>query len=199
MADARTRVLMLGSSHFSEHHHFKNLFKYVAGLHPRVRSVAVRAASGGSLDHTTLDSMHDFITSNPPARPLLIMVMLACNFIRSHPTELPVIISRHEDLIKQAGKYPNVQVVLCGLIPCPRTDHWTREPFRQMNKALKQLANDHLNVCYFNTPYLFVSNEIIIRNYFSDGLHLNYYGATMLCYHIRTFLDKLILLKAEPL
>lgn len=189
MADEqnKTDYLLLGSSHFSERHHFKKQF-LEERKDDRIGDITISSVSGGHLTQRSIDFALDFVYQRRH-RPLIIIVMLACNAVRQNiPNNR--IMQRHARLLECLKNYSHVRVVLCGLIPCPRTDPWTKKTFKDLNLNMKSLASG--GASFFNTARFFVHEGQIKTYLFKDGLHLNKEGSHLLVSRLHVFLERML-------
>ena len=182
MNERETDVLLLGSSHFARRHHFHENFMEQARTSEHVGVVEISSTSGGHLTSLHLNRVSRFVKDRPPYHPIVIMVMLACNAIRKKPNDLIPLIKIHMDLITLLRPHKNVLLVLCGVLPCPRTHKWTAVPFNAMDTVFQGLAAAYApNVTFLSVSRHFMTiNSDVKKHLFKDGLHLNHVGADIL-------------------
>ena len=190
---ARVHIVFLGSSHFTQYHHFMdNMLR--RKWPPRVRSVRIIASPGGQLDDYARRHVSDVARALSPGMHLHVFSMMACNGVKTQ-SDIPRMKIEHTKLVDQYTHHDNVLITLCGLIPRPRFPEL--DPlFREMDLQLMDLIKQHpkYQVDFFDSASLFIEEDDLNYQLFdSDGVHLNNTGAYLLILklieHVRAVLQ----------
>ena len=190
----KTNLLLLGSSHFAAHRHFKDHFENL--YHgPEVGSVTVTAHPGKSLDLIFIERVCVQIDNlKHQGRPLILVVMFACNGVRANPTNHSMV-ALHDHLLHRLKSDDHVKVVLCGLVPSK--DPALQEKFTEMDRAFYKLTTDYpSSALFFDTASIFATK----RGYeysplCRDGVHLTPGGASLLVTSLHFFIQNIALPK----
>ena len=119
--------------------------------------------------------------------------MMAGNAIRRSPRSHGMV-GLHELMLSHLERFPNVEVILCGLLPTPCTDHFTKIPFLLTNAAFKKMAiNTAPRVNYFSTASHFVASNQIKAHLYKDELHLTNFGVEILIEELLQFIIRIVL------
>ena len=155
--------------------------------------VCVSSTSGGSLDIPTIAHAVRYIKNHPPTKQIIIIIMMAGNAIRRSPRSHGMV-QLHEQMLAYMERFPNVEVILCGVLPTPCTDHFTKIPFLLVNAAFKEMAiNRAPRVHYFSTASHFVAANRIKEHLYKDDLHLTNFGAEILIEELLRFIHTVVL------
>lgn len=187
---SKTDILFVGSSHFGSHHGFKGPLVR-SNSHPKIGQARVISLSGGFLDKIKIRLVKEqalFLHNNTP---LLIVLMMSCNFLRKFPNQVEEIYQTHCDLLSDLWAFNNIKVILCGCIPSPRTHYYTQEPFNTLDRMFESLAAAQSpKIRFFNTAELFtrgVSHKLR-HDLYKDNLHLNKLGSSILVGRLHEFI-----------
>ena len=192
--NAKLNIMYVGSSHFSPRRHFGN---HLQGPYwsPRIGKMLTLFGIGSYLEKKFMKQiMHEIREHFPKDCTLIVAVMLSCNWLRSHPEDLDSIYQAHVTLISKLWDLTHVRLVICGNLPCPKTHHYTKIPFRRLDGMLRKLQESHTpKMKFFDTAPFFMENEHRknekIKHYlFEDRLHLNNAGADLLSRELNHFI-----------
>ena len=190
--DSKPNLLLLGSSHFSSRHGFQECFLKRVGK-TEFDHISITSVSGGKLNDSIICHALRYVESHPPTKQIIIIVMMAGNAIRKWPRSHQMV-STHERMLSFFERKPNVEIILCGVLPTPRIDHYTRVPFLLVNSTFKEMAiNRAPRVHYFSTASHFVDSNNIKEHLYKDGLHLTNHGAEILIEELYQFIVKVTL------
>ena len=78
--------------------------------------VSISSTSSGSLDIPTIAHEVRYVKNHPPTKQIIIVVMMAGNAIRRSPRSHGMV-QLHEQMLAYMERFPNVEVILCGLLP----------------------------------------------------------------------------------
>ena len=190
----KTNLLLVGSSHFAAHRNFKNHFeKLYHG--PEVGSVIVSAHPGKSLNLDFIEHIFSQIENRKhQGRPLIIVVMFACNGVRSAPTN-HAMVPLHAHLLRRLQTENHIKVILCGLIPSKNLS--LQEKFTDTDRAFHRLTADYpSSTLFFDTASLFGTQQgYKYSPLCRDGVHLTPEGANVLVTTLHFFIHNVALPK----
>ena len=87
----------------------------------------------------------------------------------------------------------DTHVILTGLIPSPETDGESRQRFQQCSKELLKISTEFKGkFSYTNTSKLFIKHNVLNKEYYADGVHLNMLGARKLAGEYRACLNRIL-------
>ena len=191
------KLLYIGSSHFSNHRHFKPLVDDLRQGNA-IKDVTISALPGGSLDTHVINMAYNYV-KNSSTYQVLIILMMACNAIRKKPNS-HTMEEMHNKLFSTLKEFTNVTYLLCGCIPSPRGINFNISAYHNFDKFLFETAKESPGqVYFFDTANLFYGKQGLKTFMFNrDGIHLNKEGAHILVMTLHFFINHTVIAQWYP-
>ena len=192
------KVKCVGSSHFTERHGLpRHLTSYMeSDQNSRyVRNVDFDGVGGRLMDINMVELVKEKMdVSVAREEPCVIVLMIGSNNIRRRGLATDIF-HYFEQLVMYASKLQRIHLILCGMLPSPETDEFSKENFQEASRMLQDLSKSNsTKVSFLNVAELFTYNKEIKNHLYSDGIHLTTGvdgGAHLLAKHIFIMLKSL--------
>lgn len=184
----KTRLIVWGSSHVHDRHHFPHLFETEFKNQRRFLSPIVYAKPGGRMDQEFVNRIIQDIEENSP-NPQIHVVILSSNNLRRPSFYTPEnVVELYSQLVGKVTQTTNVRFILSGIVPSPCTEPFSKERFRKFDALLKDLCLQNERTCfYFDSPkYLCREGLPCKQNFSHDGIHLSLEGCKILCAKLKS-------------
>ena len=180
------------SSHGVQRHGLPEEFRRRFSDHPaRFGRFEVKATPGQCMSNSIQEKIIKDMKEHAP-EPQIIIVSLGDNNLRprglSRGHSLTEVTSCHEAIMREASNLQNVQLVIVGLLPCPKYETVTKMPFKSASQELKRMCREHRGCHFIDIAKKFVCNKVVNPNLFSDGIHMNQQGREKYSEHVFRFI-----------
>ncbi len=179
------RVKFFTSSHGKEEYGLPAIFEGLFGKHfERFGHFEVDARGGRMMtDNVAQDIINDIqLHSNEKQ---VIIISLGGNDLRPRGVKkgqtISSLLNNHRRILEAAVNLQWTQVVVVGVIPCPRFDYLTKETFKSASFWLKKTTRPYKNGFFVNIANSFVNNQGIINKqlFIRDGIHMSPSGQSV--------------------
>ena len=182
LAKMKSSIIVWGSSHVSEYHHFHDAFRSYFHDQRRFTDLTINSKSGGQMTEDVAKQIVDDVQRRSEHCQIQVVLMSSNNLRRNSDWTPQGVIKIYEFIINQTKSVKNLYFVFCGIVPSPSTDNVSKPRFSQFNTLLKEQCKLNRFCRYFNTPKYLTSAGVVESDLFSvDGIHLNKAGAHCLC------------------
>ena len=187
MASAATipkiQPLYCGTSHVCEWHHLPKFSRELFKDNKKFEMPQFLGESGGKINGHTVNTIRDRIQMIAP-QPIVIVLIYGGNNVcdRQAPEHF---FPFFEQLVNMAYEFENLHFIVCGLIPRPKTDAFTKSAFAKASTLLKNLCKrNHLKATFLSTAKLFGEDGAILTEFYHERrgseVHMNEAGAKIL-------------------
>jgi len=172
----KIRLKVWGSSHACDHHFLPSRLKETFFGSEKYEEPVFHASSGLKITKELVKIIQNDMSENQNYSQIHI-ILLGGNNIREgwKPASVAQLL---EQIILASKNAPNSLVILCGLIPSPKTEYKTKDSFILTDKLIIKLAKKfEQNSSFFNSAKVLTHQGKVKMDCFADGIHLNRFGA----------------------
>ena len=182
-------VVVFGSSHVTERHHFPQEFNAIINSTNKYKGVTYFAQGGLKMTKDLVQKIKKEITKRGNKNTVFVFI-LGGNNLRKGNGKVEDVISCFREIASFAEAYERTRLVFSSLVPSPPHDSFSKEVFKQFNYQLRGLSLESgPTVYYFNIAKILTSKGIINSNFFkTNDVHLNIRGASLIAKNLGTLL-----------
>ena len=184
-------LVVFGSSHVIPDHHLPHFLDVHFKNHPKFEKPITYGEGGAEIN----DEVVDFIKQKMTARagtPTGYIFFLGSNNLRYNQQKPAKVTALFENILIHGAQIEGCHMVLSSIIPTPKTDETSAEPFKEATSQLRALTNKYEDkASFFNCAKFLVSQGAPIIEYFEihDWLHLSELGADLVAEMLKNHME----------